>query len=145
MEWTIGNLTQELWQPSNPYANLVQHALLCCQLNSLKNIIPELEEPTGLPRNAMILVMGMSYSDAVIQQWDQFFMLKNLLLKLSSRHSPNFMRSAFILHSLQSDVLDFKLSSAIVNSLSSKRLQESRAIKEKAVELLVGYSVQRAN
>jgi hypothetical protein len=58
MEQTIGNLTQELRQPSNPYANLVQHTLLCCQINSLKNIIPELEEPTGLPRNAIDLGDG---------------------------------------------------------------------------------------
>ena len=58
MEQTIGNLTQELRQPSNPYANLVQHTLLCCQINSLKNIIPELEEPTGLPQNAIDLGNG---------------------------------------------------------------------------------------
>ena len=58
MEQTIGNLTQELWQPSNPYANLVQCALLYCQINSLKNIIPELEEPTGLPQNTIDLGNG---------------------------------------------------------------------------------------
>jgi hypothetical protein len=58
MERTIGNLTQELWQPSNLYANLVQGTLLHCQINSLKNIIPELEEPTGLPRNAIDLGDG---------------------------------------------------------------------------------------
>jgi hypothetical protein len=58
MEQTIGDLTQELQQPSNPYANLVQHALLRCQINSLKNIIPELEEPTGLPQNAIDLGDG---------------------------------------------------------------------------------------
>jgi len=27
MEHTIGNLGQEIWQPSNPFANLAQHAL----------------------------------------------------------------------------------------------------------------------
>jgi hypothetical protein len=58
MEQTIGNLTQELRQPSNPYANFVQRALLCCQINSLKNIIPELEGPTGLPQNAIDLGDG---------------------------------------------------------------------------------------
>jgi hypothetical protein len=58
MEQTIGNLTQELLQPSNLYANLVQRALLRCQINSLKNIIPELEEPTSLPRNAIDLGNG---------------------------------------------------------------------------------------
>jgi hypothetical protein len=55
MERTIGNLTQELRQPSNLYANLVQRALLRSQINSLKSIIPELEEPTGLPRNVIDL------------------------------------------------------------------------------------------
>jgi hypothetical protein len=58
MERTIGNLTQELRQPSNPYANLVQRALLRCQINSLKNIIPDLEEPTSLPRNSIDLGDG---------------------------------------------------------------------------------------
>ena len=38
-------------------------------------------------------------------------------------------------------LLDFELSNEIVNSLGSKRLQKSRAIKNKAVELLVGYSI----
>ena len=58
MERTIGNLTQELRQPSNPFANLSQRALLRCQVNALKNIIPDLEEPTGLPRNAIDLGDG---------------------------------------------------------------------------------------
>ena len=58
MEQTIGNLTQELRQPSNPFANLSQRALLRCQINALKNIIPDLEEPAGLPRNAIDLSDG---------------------------------------------------------------------------------------
>lgn len=58
MERTIGNLTQELRQPSNPYANLAQRALLRCQINALKNIIPQLEEPVRLPRNSIDLGDG---------------------------------------------------------------------------------------
>lgn len=58
METTIGNLTQELQQPSNPYANLAQCGLLHCQINALKNIIPDLKEPTRLPRNAIDLGNG---------------------------------------------------------------------------------------
>ena len=58
MERTIGNLTQELRQPSNPFANLSQRALLRCQINALKNIIPDFEEPAGLPRNAIDLGDG---------------------------------------------------------------------------------------
>ena len=52
------NLTQELRQPSNPFANLVQRGLLRCQINALKNIIPDLEEPSRLPRNAIDLGDG---------------------------------------------------------------------------------------
>ena len=58
IERTIGNLTQELQQPSNPFANLSQRTLLRCQINALKNIIPDLEEPAGLPRNAIDLSDG---------------------------------------------------------------------------------------
>lgn len=58
MERTIGNLTQELRQPSNPFANLAQRALLRCQVNALKNIIPELDETVHLPRNAIDLGNG---------------------------------------------------------------------------------------
>lgn len=56
MERTIGNLTQELRQPSNPYANLAQRALLRCQINAMKNIIPDIEESNDLlPRGAITL------------------------------------------------------------------------------------------
>ena len=56
MERTIGNLTQELRQPSNPYANLAQQALLRCQINAMKNIIPDIEESNDLlPRGAITL------------------------------------------------------------------------------------------
>lgn len=43
MEQTIGNLGEEIWQPSNPYANLSQHRLHCCRVNALKAIFPDLE------------------------------------------------------------------------------------------------------
>lgn len=41
MERTIGNLGQEIRQPSNPYANLSQRGLLRCQVNTLISMIPE--------------------------------------------------------------------------------------------------------
>jgi hypothetical protein len=44
MEWTIGNLGQEIDQPSNLFANLSQWALQCCQVNVLKAMIPDLEK-----------------------------------------------------------------------------------------------------
>jgi hypothetical protein len=58
MERTIGNLTQELRQPSNPYANLSERSLIRCQVNALKVIIPELKERTGLPRGSIDLGSG---------------------------------------------------------------------------------------
>ena len=44
MEQTIGNLGQEIRQPSNPFANLSQRALQRCQVNALKAMIPDLEK-----------------------------------------------------------------------------------------------------
>lgn len=43
MERTIGNLGQEIKQPSNPYANLSQRGVLHSQVNALKAMIPDLE------------------------------------------------------------------------------------------------------
>ncbi len=41
MERTIGNLGEEIRQPSNPYANLSQRGLLRCQVNALMAMIPD--------------------------------------------------------------------------------------------------------
>jgi hypothetical protein len=48
MECTIGDLGQEIRQPSNPFSNLAQRALRRSQVNALKNIHPELD-PTAMP------------------------------------------------------------------------------------------------
>ncbi len=40
MERTIGNLGQEIRQPSNPFANLSQRGLLRCQVNALTAMLP---------------------------------------------------------------------------------------------------------
>ncbi|KAF9456105.1 hypothetical protein BDZ94DRAFT_1351950 [Collybia nuda] len=45
MECTIGNLVEEICQPSNPYMNLSRQGLLQAQLNALKSLIPDLEPP----------------------------------------------------------------------------------------------------
>ncbi|KZT31503.1 hypothetical protein SISSUDRAFT_1038391, partial [Sistotremastrum suecicum HHB10207 ss-3] len=42
LERTIGNLGQEIRQPSNPFANLSQRAILRCQINSLMVLVPGL-------------------------------------------------------------------------------------------------------
>ena len=44
MECTIGNLGEEIRQPSNPYANLSQRGLLRCQVNALTAMIPDLQQ-----------------------------------------------------------------------------------------------------
>ena len=59
MEWAIGDLGSEIKLPSNPFANLFQHAVLRCQVNALKAILPELNEPKNLlPRGALDLHGG---------------------------------------------------------------------------------------
>ena len=60
MERTIGNLGEEIRQPSNPYANLSQRGLLRCQVNALTAMIPDLRPPTcpSLPRGAIDLGQG---------------------------------------------------------------------------------------
>lgn len=53
MENAIGNLGMEIKQPSQPFANLAQRAILRCQTNALKAIIPELEPDNNhLPRGS---------------------------------------------------------------------------------------------
>ena len=60
MERTIGNLGEEIRQPSNPYANLSRRGLLRCQVNALTAMIPDLRRPTCpfLPRGAIDLGQG---------------------------------------------------------------------------------------
>jgi hypothetical protein len=59
MERAIGDLGSEISLPSNPYANLSQRAVLRCQVNALKAILPELDEPKNLlPRGALDLHGG---------------------------------------------------------------------------------------
>ncbi|KAF8836906.1 hypothetical protein BDN67DRAFT_991965 [Paxillus ammoniavirescens] len=59
MERTIGNLGQEIWQPSNPYTNLSARAVHRAQVNALKGMIPDLEpEWDPIPRGAKALGDG---------------------------------------------------------------------------------------
>ena len=55
MERTIGNLGQEIRQPSNPFGNLARCALQRSQVNALKSIYPELDPKSSfqLPKGAM--------------------------------------------------------------------------------------------
>ncbi|KIK36513.1 hypothetical protein CY34DRAFT_26311 [Suillus luteus UH-Slu-Lm8-n1] len=59
MERTIGNLGQEIRQPSNPYANLSREGVRRCQVNALKAMVPELDESKpSLPQTAVDLGNG---------------------------------------------------------------------------------------
>ncbi|KAF8834249.1 hypothetical protein BDN67DRAFT_915323, partial [Paxillus ammoniavirescens] len=56
---TIGNLGQEIRQPSKPYANLAHEGVRRCQVNALISALPELDEPAkGLPYGAIDLEGG---------------------------------------------------------------------------------------
>ena len=59
IERTIGNLGEELKQPSNPFANLAQRGLRRCQTNALKAMVPDLDPPKTLPHGSIDL--GNSY------------------------------------------------------------------------------------
>lgn len=58
MERTIGNLEDEMRQPSNIYGNLKQRASLRCQMNALKCMLPDLDPPARLPTGAKDLGDG---------------------------------------------------------------------------------------
>ena len=59
IERTIGNLGQEIRQPSQPYANLSQRGVQRCQVNALKAMIPDIEKPENIiPHGAKDLGRG---------------------------------------------------------------------------------------
>ncbi|KDQ09613.1 hypothetical protein BOTBODRAFT_178841 [Botryobasidium botryosum FD-172 SS1] len=59
MEHTIGNLGLEIKQPSNPYGNLSQRAVICCQVNALKVMIPDVTRTKPQPKN--VIDVGNGY------------------------------------------------------------------------------------
>ncbi|KIJ06806.1 hypothetical protein PAXINDRAFT_36114, partial [Paxillus involutus ATCC 200175] len=70
MERTIGNLGQEIRQPSNPYANLAQEGVRRCRVNTLLATMPELgTPPKGLPIGAEDL--GGGY--VLLRKRDRYF------------------------------------------------------------------------
>ena len=58
LENTIGNLGQEVRQPSNAFANLAERGLLCVQQNALKALLPDLDVTNYLPRGSIHLGNG---------------------------------------------------------------------------------------
>jgi hypothetical protein len=59
IEQTIGNLGEEIRQPSNPYANLAERGLKRCQLNALKALYPGLGASIqAIPQGAKVVGGG---------------------------------------------------------------------------------------
>lgn len=59
MERTIGNLGEQIRQPSKPFANLSREGVRRCQVNSLLTIMPELDDSSsGLPHGSIELGDG---------------------------------------------------------------------------------------
>lgn len=53
MERTIGNLGQEIRQPSDPFSNLAQQGIRRCQINALKAMLPQFDHAENLhPRGS---------------------------------------------------------------------------------------------
>jgi hypothetical protein len=95
IEHTIGDLGQEIWQPSNPFANLARRALQQSQVNALKSIYPELDPksrfqipkgavdvgegyimlqpqdryPTEIPEHSVASVLARAINTSKITQW----------------------------------------------------------------------------
>ncbi|KDQ05773.1 hypothetical protein BOTBODRAFT_82929, partial [Botryobasidium botryosum FD-172 SS1] len=60
MERTIGSLGQEIRQPSNPFANLSQRAVVRCQVNALKALVLDLTR--GEPEARIAIDLGGGYT-----------------------------------------------------------------------------------
>ncbi|KAG1851567.1 hypothetical protein C8R48DRAFT_612469 [Suillus tomentosus] len=59
MEWTIGNLGQQIRQPSDPFSNLAQQGIRRCQINALKAMLPQFDHAENLhPRGSRDLGNG---------------------------------------------------------------------------------------
>jgi hypothetical protein len=55
LENTVGNLSREVHQHSNPFSNLSQCGLLRAQMNALYSILPVLNPPNKLPQRSISL------------------------------------------------------------------------------------------
>lgn len=59
LERTIGDLGQQIRQPSNPFANLSQRCVIQAQINVLKSVVPGLDrsasDRSAIPHNAIDL------------------------------------------------------------------------------------------
>ncbi|KAI6098388.1 hypothetical protein EDD16DRAFT_1718540 [Pisolithus croceorrhizus] len=68
MEQTIGNLGQEIQQPSKPYKNLAEEGVWQSRVNTLLAIIPELDDGIkGHPKGSIELGDGF----VLLHKWDK--------------------------------------------------------------------------
>lgn len=68
MERQIGDLGQQIRQPSNPFSNLCQVALRRSQINALKSMCPELDNTSNIPLPAYSHDNGDGYIFLVPRQ-----------------------------------------------------------------------------
>ena len=70
MEQTIGNLGQEIRQPSNPFSNLSERGVHRSQVNAITSILPELVREKPFPRISKDLGSGfiLSMQDRIFHQ-----------------------------------------------------------------------------
>ncbi|KAF8573645.1 hypothetical protein K439DRAFT_1649955 [Ramaria rubella] len=61
MEQTIGNLGEEIRQPSNPFSNSSQRGVQHCQINALKVLIPGLEDSEDSSGGGYILLRAKKW------------------------------------------------------------------------------------
>ncbi|KAF8833175.1 hypothetical protein BDN67DRAFT_1017858 [Paxillus ammoniavirescens] len=54
MEWTIGNLKQEVWQPSNYFMNIAYEGVRCSCINALLAAVPQLNYSRTIPPTTAI-------------------------------------------------------------------------------------------
>ncbi len=91
MERSIGNLTEEIKQPSQPYANLAEHGARRAQMNTLMSLLPDLI-PT--PRSSHLAVdigdgfllsmadsCARSVSDVELEAVKSFYSNRNIQIK----------------------------------------------------------------
>ena len=58
MERTIGNLGEEVKQPSQPFANISQRGVLRCQINALLAMVPSMSPTSLFPSGSIPLEFG---------------------------------------------------------------------------------------
>ena len=58
MERTIGNLGEEVKQPSQPYANISQRGVLRCQINAILAMFPSISPISSSPSGSISLSSG---------------------------------------------------------------------------------------